>query len=103
MKEKTHISQVIEGNSNRDKYDTEVKKILGDKTILAWIMKYSMEEFKNYTIEEARECIEGTPDIATVKVRPGAVCRRNEKSRILILRGVFQITQFAVILRHFSF
>lgn len=71
LKRKTHISKVLEGNNNRDQYDAEVKKILGDKTVLAWIMKYTMEEFKDYTIEEARECIEGTPEIATVRVRPG--------------------------------
>ena len=73
MKEKTHISHVLEGNSNKDRYDAEVKKILGDKTILSWIMKYTMQEFASYTIEEVRECIEGTPEIATVKVRPGHV------------------------------
>lgn len=71
LRRKTHISHILEGNNNRDQYDAEVKKILGDKTILAWIMKYSMEEFRDYTIEEARECIEGTPEIATVRVRPG--------------------------------
>ncbi len=73
MKEKTHISHIIEGNRNKDKYDAEIKKILGDKTVLAWIMKYSMQEFASYTIEEIRDCIEGTPDIATVKVRPGHI------------------------------
>ena len=71
MRERTHISYVIEENANKDQYDAEVKKILADKTILAWIMKYSVEEFEDYTIEEIRDCIEGTPEIATVKVRPG--------------------------------
>ena len=71
MEGKTHISHVLEGNNCRDQYDAEVKKILSDKTILAWIMKYSMEEFKDYTIEEARECIEGTPEVATIRIRPG--------------------------------
>ena len=71
IQQKTHISHVLEGNDYKDRYDAEVKKILSDKTILAWIMKYSMEEFADYTIEEARECIEGTPEVATVKVRPG--------------------------------
>lgn len=68
---KTHIAQVLETNNNRDKYDAEIKKILSDKTVLAWIMKYSMEEFKNYTVEEARACIEGIPEVALVKVAPG--------------------------------
>lgn len=71
MTQKTHISNVIEGNNYKDRYDAEVKKILSDKTILAWIMKYSMQEFADYPIEEIRECIEGTPEIATIKVRPG--------------------------------
>jgi len=71
MTQKTHISNVIEGNSYKDRYDAEVKKILSDKTILAWIMKYSMQEFADYPIEEIRECIEGPPEIATNKVRPG--------------------------------
>ncbi len=71
MKERTHISHALQGNDNKDRYDAEVKKLLSDKTILAWIMKYSMEEFKNYTIEEARECIEGTPEVAKIRVRPG--------------------------------
>ena len=71
MKVKTNISNVINGNNNQDKYDAEVKKILSDKTVLSWIMKYSVEEFKDYSIEEIRECIEGNPEVATVKVRPG--------------------------------
>lgn len=71
MRQKTHISKVIEGNSNKDRYDAEVKKILSDKTILAWIMKYTMREFADYTIEEARECIEGNPEVSLIKVRPG--------------------------------
>ena len=28
MKQKTHISNVLEGNDCKDRYDTEVKKIL---------------------------------------------------------------------------
>lgn len=71
MKESTHISHIIEGNANKDKYDAAIKKILGNKTILAWIMKYTMQEFASYNIEDIRECIEGTPEIAMTKVRPG--------------------------------
>ena len=34
-------------------------------------MKHTVEEFKNYPIELIRSCIEGTPEIAKVNVRPG--------------------------------
>lgn len=67
----TNISDVIAANTDRSRYDTEVKKVLSDKTILAWIMKYSIEEFSDFTIEEIRDCIEGEPEIGTRKVLPG--------------------------------
>ena len=71
LRRKTHISHILKGNKNRDRYDAEVKKILGDKTVLAWIMKYTMEEFRDCTIEEVRECIEVAPEVAVVRVRSG--------------------------------
>uniref|UniRef100_UPI0040566BB7 hypothetical protein n=1 Tax=Acetatifactor sp. TaxID=1872090 RepID=UPI0040566BB7 len=71
MKVNTNISNVIDGNEDKSKYDTEVKKILSDKTILAWIMQYSVREFAEYTIEEIRGCIEGEPEIATQRMMPG--------------------------------
>ena len=58
MENKTHISRTITGNNNRDRYDAEVKKILGNKLVLAWIMKYSVGEFMDYAIDEIQE----TPD-----------------------------------------
>ena len=71
METKTHISHVLHEVSNKAKYDTEVKRLLSDKTILAWIMKFTVEEFKTQSIEIIRECIEGEPEISKWKVRPG--------------------------------
>ena len=71
MNEQTHISNVIHEVGDKAKYDAGIKKILGDKTILAWIMKHTVIEFREYSIEEIRECIEGEPEISTVRVRPG--------------------------------
>ncbi len=62
MKSNTHISNVLEGNNNKDRYDAEVKKILCDKTVLSWILKYTVEEFDRYSIEDIRECIEREPE-----------------------------------------
>ena len=36
MKENTYISDALEGNDCKDRLDTEVKKVLSDKTVLAW-------------------------------------------------------------------
>lgn len=71
MKAPTHITNIIEATDTKSRYDAEAKKILADKTILAWIMQYTMSEFKDYPISVIRNCIEGTPEIATTRVRPG--------------------------------
>ncbi len=70
MKENTYISDVLEGNNNKDRLDTEVKKVLSDKTVLAWILKYTTAEFKRYSIEHIKTCIEGTPEVGTHPVNP---------------------------------
>lgn len=73
MKQKTYLSDALSIAATKAKYDAEVKKILSAKIILAWIMKLSMEEFKDYPIEEIMTSIEGEPEIATVPVYPGKV------------------------------
>ena len=71
MRSNTHISNVLEGNRNKDRYDAEVKKILSDKTVLSWILKYTVTEFGGYSIEDIRNCIEGEPEVGTHRVYPG--------------------------------
>ena len=43
MKINTNISNVVERNADMSKYDAEVKKVLSDPQILAWILKYTTE------------------------------------------------------------
>ena len=71
MKAETNIASVLDANANKDRYDAEVKKILSDKTVLAWIMRETVKEFHGYPVDEIRECIEGTPEVGTRKVLPG--------------------------------
>ena len=78
MKENTYISDTLEGNDCKDRLDTEVKKVLSDKTVLAWILKYTTSEFAPYTIEKIKECIEGTPEVGTHPVYPTSK-RKNKK------------------------
>ena len=67
----TNISNVLESTNLKEQYDTEIKKILSNKTILAWILRYTVQEFANYSVEEIRECIEGDPEVGIVRVMPG--------------------------------
>lgn len=71
MQQKTHIANVLERNNCKDRYDTQVKHILSDKTVLSWILKYTTSEFKECPIELIRSCIEGEPEVGTHRVFPG--------------------------------
>ena len=68
----TYLKRFLDSANDKAKYDENVKMILSDKTILAWILKYSAEEYKKCSIEEIRGCIEGTPLVADISVMPGS-------------------------------
>ena len=68
---KTHMALAMEIADAKAKYDAEVKNILADKNILAWILKTCASEFKRLEIEEIINCIEGEPEISVVPVYPG--------------------------------
>ncbi len=70
MQQKTHIANILERNNYKDRYDTQAKQILSDKTILSWILKYTTSEFKDYPIELIKTCIEGEPEVGTHRVFP---------------------------------
>lgn len=71
MKRKTNIANTLEVIDHKAKYDAAVKRLLGDKTVLAWIIRDTIEEFKDYSIETIRDCIQGEPQTARKKVFPG--------------------------------
>ena len=52
-------------------YDAAAKKLLSSKKILAWILKYCVEEFKDCSIADIRDrYIIGIPETASVPVFP---------------------------------
>lgn len=71
MQLETNIAKVVEEVDTKARYDTEVKKILSDPQILAWILKYTVEEFAEYNIPDIMACIEGKPEVAVHPVHPG--------------------------------
>lgn len=72
MKIKTNIGQVLGGTpADKLKYNTSIINVLSDKNILAWIMKYSIDVYKDCSVEEIKSYIEGKPEVHKKKVLPG--------------------------------
>lgn len=71
MNRNTHIANALIAADDKSMYDAQAKQLLSNKQVLAWIMKYSVEEFKGMSIAEIIPCIEGTPEIGIVPVYPG--------------------------------
>lgn len=66
------------------KYDENIKNILSDKEILAWLLKNAAMEFADLSIKEIIECIEGEAEISTVEVNPGETNKTEESPRKII-------------------
>lgn len=72
MASAAYLTNSLDNAKDKAKYDTQVKKILSDKYILAWILKYSVKEFREAEIEQVIPCIEGEPDIEVMPMNPGS-------------------------------
>lgn len=71
MEIKTSVSDAIESAGYKAKYDTQVKWILSNKPILAWILKETADELKGLDIDTIMQCIEGEPQVSAMPVNPG--------------------------------
>lgn len=70
LQENTYLSNAVEVTFDKAKYDASIKEVLADKQILARILKYSLEEFEEYDIDEIiRELDE--PVVSRVRMEPG--------------------------------
>lgn len=63
----TNLSQALEVTNDAASYDAHIKYLLADKQILARILKYSIREFEDMTIEDI---ISGIGDDIEVASRP---------------------------------
>ena len=81
MKEvKTSLYNSVEIADDKAKYDENVKNILANKIILAWILKYSVKEFMEDDIDKIVSLIEGEPEVAKVSILPG---KTNKNTKII--------------------
>ena len=88
----TFIASTIDAAGAKAQYDEHVRQILKDKNILAYILKYSVREFADYSLGEARASIEGEPEVAARHVHLDAVHALENESNIpgydLVTRGI---------------
>lgn len=68
----TNLAQTVNAtNDSGSAYDTNVKYLLSDKQILSWILKYTIEEFQEMSIEDIIGCIGDDIEIGTRLVDAG--------------------------------
>ena len=65
-----YLGNTLSSAGAKAQYDANVKALLSDKQILAWILKYATSEFSNMTIQSILPLIE-EPLISSVPVMPG--------------------------------
>ncbi len=71
-----HLGQSIASSDNKAEYDDAVKELLADKQLLAWILKWTTEEFADMEIDDIIPCIEN-PMISNIPVYPVLPMRRS--------------------------
>ena len=74
--EPTELAKTIEASNHRAIYDTNAKKLIKHRIILAWILKECVPEFKKYDVSYIeKNCFAGEVRMSTVSVdqdRPDA-------------------------------
>ena len=66
----TNLSQSIDITANKAKYDESVKELFADRQVLAWILKYTLEEFADDAIPEIMDHL-SQPLISSIRMEPG--------------------------------
>ena len=67
----TEIANAVNAAGDKAQYDTHVKRLLAQKSILAHILVKTVDEFKGMNPEDVVKYIEGEPSISVVPVEPG--------------------------------
>lgn len=75
----TELENTIAATDMKAQYDACAKRLLGQKSILAYILVKTVDEFKGMQTKDVVACIEGTPYISVVPVEPGLTNAVTEK------------------------
>ena len=67
----TPIAEDIHIAAENTRLDASCKRLLSEKSILAWIMKSCLEEYRDCAVKDiAEKYIEGQPEVGVVPVAP---------------------------------
>ncbi|WP_346664354.1 hypothetical protein [uncultured Merdimonas sp.] len=79
---KNELARDLSLAKGKIQYDNSVKRVLANKRILAWILKYVTEEFSDLSVDEIKSCIGPDIEVSEVGVMPGVTnWREREKIR----------------------
>ena len=67
----TEVTNAVKAAGDKAQYDARVKRILAQKSILAYILVKTVDEFKGMKPEDVVTYIEGEPKVGIVPVEPG--------------------------------
>ena len=66
MERMTSLARDLTEAGAKAAYDKYIRKVLANKEILAWIMKHTVEEYRDCSVKDVIPFIEGTPEIRKV-------------------------------------
>ena len=69
----TALARDIEYSDDKIRFDAACRNVLADKHILAWILKGTLTEYKDYSVDEIITCIE-QPEVGSVMVENTRAC-----------------------------
>lgn len=73
MKINTGLTSDLINADDQARYDSNAKRLLANKPILAWILKCCIQEFSAMKIADIISCIEGEPLVGKVPTNPGKI------------------------------
>ena len=65
------LGEIVVATEGDSKLDACCKALLSEKQFLAWILQSCEDAYKNKTIDEIIDCIEGEPEVGTIPVAEG--------------------------------
>ena len=68
MQKETIIAQELTSYSMIEQFDTACCRLLANKPILAWLLRDTVKDYQDYSIEEIMDCLEDSPQVRAVAV-----------------------------------
>ena len=94
----TALARDIEYSEDKIRFDAACRNVLADKHILAWILKGTLTEYKDYSVDEIITCIE-QPEVGSVMVEntnaPGRISGMSESDKSLYEGNIFYDIRFS--------